>query len=826
MRRRDLTCWLAASAFALLANAAGASESPEYLALRQARPDGRQISLREPVVLERDALRFELRTGTVHFLQPLDGRTWGAVFVGEGSFRLSPVTEDERKHLAYVTGKTGLEVLEDRFSRLVLLFADDTAEELALAGTVEAGSPDSRAADVFKDFLTSQRKDFKTNFLVRLLADLLDTPALKSGVFLASFNGEDLPPVLAAVDPRGAEALHIEPLVGGEDTVLFAGGEVQRGFWYACDRRGEVKSGRRTPYKPSVDALHYAVDTTVTKGEKLSGTTTIDLAALAPARVLQISLLSTLRIQEASFRAEGDAEWQPIPWVQEKEKEDADPALILPAIQPKGSHFAVRLTYAGDEVIFDGGDVWFVGARSSWYPNVGTFLDPATFDLTFRLPLGLEVVATGERQSSEAVGNQEVSTWRASDPIRVAGFNYGKFLRVDQQDEVSGIEVSVYANRKVIEFLGRGAAQGFAGIQVSPDAIDVVDVGPQETTGRRNPKDLAATVAVDAINATRLYHTYFGPIPQRQVAVTQQIAFGFGQAWPSLVFLPYSAFLTGTARNSLGLAGGGYDQFVERVGFHEMAHQWWGHAVGWESYRDQWLSEGLAEFSAALAVQHTEGWDAYTQVWQDERKNILSRTGTATAFEVGPITRGTRLSTAKAPAAYPILAYSKGAFVLHMLRMLMWDGAASLPDGAFIALMKDFVSTFSGQSPSTEDFKKTVERHMVGPLNVTGDGKVGWFFNQWVYGTEIPVLKSDLKAQKLEGDQYKVTGSVSVSGVSDGFKVLVPLYADLGKGRLVSFGRVPFSGSSSRQIEVTVRLPDRPKRLLVNARLEVLARDE
>lgn len=37
--------------------------------------------------------------------------------------------------------------------------------------------------------------------------------------------------------------------------------------------------------------------------------------------------------------------------------------------------------------------------------------------------------------------------------------------------------------------------------------------------------------------------------------------------------------------------------------------KWWGHAVGWASYHDQWLSEGFAEFSAALFLENTGGSD-------------------------------------------------------------------------------------------------------------------------------------------------------------------------------------------------------------------------
>ena len=43
--------------------------------------------------------------------------------------------------------------------------------------------------------------------------------------------------------------------------------------------------------------------------------------------------------------------------------------------------------------------------------------------------------------------------------------------------------------------------------------------------------------------------------------------------------------------------------FVDMFRAHEVAHEWWGHRVGWTSYRDQWLSEGFAEYSAVLYMQ-------------------------------------------------------------------------------------------------------------------------------------------------------------------------------------------------------------------------------
>ncbi len=803
-----------------------APPDPSYQALRNARPDGRQLAVSRPFALERDAFRFQFDSGAFHFLAPVDGRTVGAVFVGKGSFRLTPASEDERHHLGFMTGKEGFEVLTDSFDELVLLFADDTFEELGLQGEPISGAPEGAAGRAYGNFLDWQRVKFRTNFHVRLLCDLLDTPALKSGVFLAFFDGSELPPAVAAVDPRGAEALRISPLVGGEDSVLFVADDARGGFWYASDRAGELRGKRRSPYRPSVDALHYAIDTEVRKNEELVGTTTMRLRAEMPVRVVPLTLVSTLRIQNVEAKLPGQEDWREVPFIQEKEKEDADPAVILPEILPKDSELELRLSYRGREVVWDFGfETWGVVARESWYPNAGIFLDLADYDLTYRVPPRMELISVGKLVSSEDLPGARVSVWRTEQPIRVAGFNYGQYQKIEQKDEVSGLELAVFTRDKALQFVGRSAvseideAVGGAGSELTD--FSTAAEGPK--TGQRDPKKLAQGVLVDNMNAARLFHSYFGPLPQSEVSISQQAFFNFGQSWPSLIYLPSLSFMTGTDRNTLGATGKGVDAFVGRVAFHEMAHQWWGHLVGWESYRDQWLSEGFAEFSAALAVQHTEGWDAYAQVWQDARELITTKVrSNYPTYQVGPITRGWRLSTAKSPAAYSVLAYSKGGFVLHMLRMLMWDPGNPQPDARFIAMMKDFTSSWAGKSPSTADFKQVVERHMVPAMNATGDGKIDWFFDQWVYGTEVPRLKQSLTAKKLDGDQYQVTGEVSIEGVSEGFFSLVPLYADFGKGRQAMFGRLPFKGPSTRKVDLTVRLPEKPKRIVANARHEVL----
>jgi hypothetical protein len=777
---------------------------PTYAALRGAKPDGRKIPVQN-LVLERDAFRFQFDSGALYLLAPVEGRTIGAVFVGQGSYRLSPATPYESRQLALSSGADkGFEALTDTFDNLLLLFTDGTLPELERHAAIQTGAPDSHAADVYDRWLKRQQKDFRTNFHLRILEDLLSSPGRTGGVFLALVDGRGNPPALAAVDPDGAEALGIAARLGGESTVFWVVDSSKGGVWYLCDRKEEA--GRRPvpPARKLVDALDYHIETEVKRNADILGQTTVRFQPLVDGlRVLPVSLMPKLRIGDASYAVEAagaEPAWKPLAWIQEDENKDADAAVVFPEPLAKGATVRLRLSYQGDEVLRSvGTKTYVVGARESWYPNLGIFSDPAKFELVYKTPAGLEVVSVGQKVEERTEGKQRISVWRTEGPVQVAGFNYGKFERLERKDDVSGVQVEVFTGE------------------------DRPDLGPE--VGLVSASRLADSAAVDGLNSARIFTTYFGALPQTHVAITQQAQWSFGQSWPSLIFLPYTSFLTGTQRAALGLYR--MNDFINQVGFHEFAHQWWGHLVGAATYRDEWLEEGFAEFSAALAVQHTQGWDGYNDFWRNARKFIFAKyPGNAIAHDkAGPISQGWRLGTPYTRSAPQAMIYSKGGYVLHMLRTLMWDDKSKTPEANFIAMMKDFTATYSGKSAATADFQRVVERHMVRALNATGDGKMDWFFNQWVYGMGVPRYVSDLKAEKGDGDEYRIHGQVTQQGVAKDFHTLVPIQVELGKNEVTRIGWVGMTGEATVPIDVKLKLPKAPKRVLVNAHGEVLARD-
>ncbi len=136
-------------------------------------------------------------------------------------------------------------------------------------------------------------------------------------------------------------------------------------------------------------------------------------------------------------------------------------------------------------------------------------------------------------------------------------------------------------------------------------------------------------------------------------------------------------------------------------------------------------------------------------------------------------------------------------------------------------MMRDFVKTHFNQNASTESFKQIVEKHMQPAWDLDGNGRMDWFFNQWVYGTEVPSYRFDYSLTPQNDGKVLLAGSLTQSGVSDNFKMLVPIYLDF-DGNLLRLGAANIMGSTTMP-ELKIVLPQKPKRVLINAHYDVLA---
>jgi aminopeptidase N len=146
--------------------------------------------------------------------------------------------------------------------------------------------------------------------------------------------------------------------------------------------------------------------------------------------------------------------------------------------------------------------------------------------------------------------------------------------------------------------------------------------------------------------------------------------------------------------------------------------------------------------------------------------------------------------------------------------MMMYDKETG--DARFQKMMKDFIQTHFNKDISTEDFKAVVEKHITKDMDLAGNGSMDWFFNEWVYGTEMPSYRFDYQVSN-----GTLSGKITQSGVSDNFGMLVPLYADFGKG-WTKLGMATMIGNASIDVS-DIKLPTTPKRVAICALNDVLA---
>ena len=757
------------------------------------------------LVLKKEGATFNLRSGEIYFVSPVLERYTGGVFIGDGEFSLVPPTENEKNSLKIFTNE---QFITEQFSNLVMHFTDKTFDEIKAspATRMAIGGPQAgRARDLFRENQTLLRKRLRDNSELRVLADLYAPE--RPGFFTAFINGKRFSKLVYLFNPLGI------PEVSPEEVLLFSYGEEDGGFWTAFHRLAEYQKGAPSSAEDHrlIDITRHEIDGSI-KGAHLSATDRFTFRALLPGRVVLLNLYRTLRVNRVQ-----DEQGRDLNFVQEGKDEDADFGIIMPQPLETGKTYTLTVQYDGGDALRDsGGGNFILVPRSTWYPNNGgtQFGDRAIFDMTFHYPKAYTFVATGALAAPiTQEGDQTVAKWTSgTTELAVAGFNYGKFRKKELADKSTGYNLEYYSNDAVPDEL-RAA-------QLAIEQAEARGVETYTTLGSISMSKMADSLLLDAQNSTRIYNAFFGKVPYSRIAMTQQPAGFFGQAWPTLIFMPYTALMDTTQRSQLLGTRGGTNNFWRYVQPHEIAHQWWGHTVGWDSYHDQWMSEGFAEFSASLYVQYVrKDINKFIEFWEDQRKSIVEATPATKnrkPYTVGPVTQGYRLNSGKTGGVARFSIYPKGAYILHMIRMMMYDQQGNTGDSRFQKMMKDFILSHYNKDVSTEDLKAIVEKHITKEMDLTNNGRMDWFFNEWVYGTEMPSYRFDYQ---LNGDT--LSGKITQSGVSKDFGMLVPLYADFGKG-WIKVGSATMIGNSSVDI-TNMKLPMAPKKIAICALNDVLA---
>jgi len=746
-------------------------------------------------VIKRDVGTLTLHKGTIGFLPPILDKVAKAVFVGEGEFNLVPATQIERNHLKL---ETDSETLTEGFGKAVFYFSDSTYQEIK--GKAQPGGTEAGLADALNDFNKRVRYASESfeNVDAEMLVDLYNPR--RAGAFNAYINGQKHHDLRFHMRPWGV----FKDLLTSPEEVALLNEDVNdtgTGIWYLAHRENEYKDGTASSLenKHIIHTEHYKIETVIDKGSNLTAICELKFKALMDGdRVLRFGLLPRLRVSRVVFGEDAETSF-----IQEDRKKDGTFYVILPEPTVAGKEYKITMEYRGNQVVEDaGGGNFFIGAREAWFPSSGAFDDHATYDLTFKVPRQYTLVSVGKQTKDTRDGDFEETEWVSDVPLVVAGFNYGVFKKKELVDEVTKYQIEGYATSDVPAFLKQFDNGMISGASITPTSM-------------------MNNAMTEAQNSMRVFTHYFGELPYGRIAITQQPQPFFGQSWPTLVYLPITAFMDSTTRWMLLQRNAfRFNEFIQEVTPHEVSHQWWGHDVCWASYHDQWLSEGFADFSAGLYLQVTEQKpDKYMQYWQRQRDRVLEKNQFGISpNDTGPIWMGIRLITHKTQRAYQNSIYPKGGYILHMLRAIMVDPKTG--DQPFIDMMKDFVKTYSNDNASTESFKAIVEKHMTPQMDLDGNHKMDWFFNQWVYGTEVPHYKFTYTLTPTPDGKSMLEASITQSGVSDKFKMLVPVYYEAG-GHVSRLGMASVMGNTT--VPIKLKLSQAPNKVMINYYHDILA---
>ena len=176
---------------------------------------------------------------------------------------------------------------------------------------------------------------------------------------------------------------------------------------------------------------------------------------------------------------------------------------------------------------------------------------------------------------------------------------------------------------------------------------------------------------------------------------------------------------------------------------HELGHQWFGDKVTCGSWRDIWLNEGFATYLQLLYDERLNpGY--LRQALRNTANTITSSPGGS--VRVNDTTLVSRIFDGR-------LSYSKGAYLLHMLR---WK----LGDSLFFKSIRQYVNdpVVAYNFALTEDLQRNLEQ--VSGKNLSS------FFQKWFHGEGYPSYSVQWAQDSLNTAHITINQSTSHPSVS------------------------------------------------------------
>lgn len=815
---------------------------PAYKALVEARLEavGRITASRVRI----DRFEFELTSGDLYILPRIKGHATIAVYLGKGVVRCYPPDGVEHQQVKRFLDE---DFLEEQFDRFIFWVTDKTADQLSDLAKDAPGRDAQRANDLLDDrrktLFERQKKNPDSRVLIDLLQPATAEPIdVKPAYFYAQVHGNNHGWFSIEIEPREREEVKLSKFdhrrklnnvwMGFHALTDFDADISDQVFTdFSLDRKIDEGTDQddwdspdlllsprllvpnREKWSPRMTAPRIDVDISLESNGDATASAALILEPQEPLTAFRLRISRFLKVTSVRWRTAVPREadnvrevtllghspnpeepatltGDPLHFVQEthnrwlnNDLHEPWLTIVLPRVVSPGEQFVLEIAYNGElfERLRDARG-FLLKDTLRWVPNHPDNRR-SRMHLTYRVPKRYQIASGMVRIDERVVENTRIAQWVSDVPVSGMSFSFGHF-DITETDATATPVITVYENKRELGF--------------SPGNL------------RKTIEDLKGSI--------RVYDDYFGPYPFGSLIATETVAYN-GQAFPGLVLLSFQAF------------GQLHTGEAELFRAHEVAHQWWGAAVAWESYRDQWISEGFSHYAAALYIltglgdQHQfrdilDAWhyDVLGQVNVGQgigirhygfRPEVMKRSD---GHESGPVVAGYRLNSSDTPVDYQLLVYEKGAFILHMLRMMLLDEKTG-GDTRFRHLMRRFVRDHLDKPASTQSFEAAVTR--------TFGQSMRWFFDQWVYGIDVPTYRPDLQVSRVldQSSPYLLHGMIRQEDVGETFRMPVPIMATFAEHEpqlyriWVDAGTVP----------VEIPLPAEPTAIEFNYQHAVLA---
>jgi hypothetical protein len=659
------------------------------------------------------------------FVGEIDIGVTAVVLLGRGSIRFHPAPATEQGQVKIFCGS---EALETTFDAVFVRINPADFEEVLSAASLQPKPVDARelrhAQEVF-------REESQKSFVIDLGDLSRDAWSLlpNQGDVLAEMRTRKYDTLTYAKSSAEAEDITLFDRKRHHNIALYASREkiAQRGRFYNEDELVDY------------DILHYDVDVAASPERQwIEGKATLRLRV----RAFQLGTLTLRLADPLVVQSIVSYEYGRLFGIRVRNQNTL--VVNLPTALNRGTEVTLTITYAGrlepqtpdrETMVVDQGrqsaddlplvqpeSSYLYSSRSFWYPQAPVS-DYGTARIRVTVPPSIDCVASGELEAGfpailagkEPTQNRKVYVFSATQPLRYLALLMSRFARAETAT-IAFPAPSAAGRRPGPEDEGiRVTGSTYRSMNLS------VEANPRQVQRGRDLADRAADIAM-------FYESIIGDSPYSSFTVAlleSDLPGGHSPGYFAAINqpLPTSPLVW---RNDPAAFSGFPDFFIA----HELAHQWWGQAVGWRNYHEQWLSEGFAQYFAAMYAQHQRGDEEFASVLRQMRRWAVDTS------DQGPVYLGYRLGHIRNESrVFRALVYNKGATVLHMLRRLVGDEA-------FFRGIRRFYWTARFHKAGTEDFREAMEKESGRPLER--------FFERWIYGATLPKIKMSYRVEASE----------------------------------------------------------------------------